>query len=175
MGYTSPEARAQMEELAARHRGKRWMHGEEVELLDSRFGARTIGVMTEIGPGMEVWTSGGDDSRRDHRGEAIGGYVLSVDPGWSKIDDETGEIVNHPARFRVYDPQAAWPYRSFQNLYEDEVHRPSVALVEEWRLVTAIRRFCREVGASKSRSLDAFDAQLVTDAFRLTVVIMGGR
>ena len=138
------------------------------------FRGQTIGITAEIGPGLEVWTSGDDASRRDHRGEPLGGYVLHVDPGWSSVDPETGEILNHPARFRCYDPQGAWPHRAFPVLSEDEVYRPAVTVPPAHKLVIAVRRFAREVANHDSLSLDTFDAGLVTDAARLVAVLMGG-
>lgn len=171
----SPEAEAQMAEQAKRHRGKAFLRGEG-PLLDSRFGARTIGVMAEITPGLEVWTDEMDDmARHNHKGEALGGYVLSIDPGWSSVDDETGELVNHPARFRCYDPHADWPRRAFPVLSENEVYRPGVRIPDTHNLVIAVRRFCREVGATKGLTLYPEEAQLVTDAARLVNVLMGGR
>jgi hypothetical protein len=171
----SPEAEAQMAEQAKRHRGQQFMRGEG-PLLDSRFGARTIGVMAEITPGLEVWTDELDDmARHNHKGEALGGYVLSIDAGWSSVDQETGEMVNHPARFRCYDPQGRWPDRAFPVLSEDEVYRPGVRIPPAHHLVIALRRFCREVANHDSLNLDPFDAQLVIDAARLVTVLMGGR
>lgn len=170
----TPEARAQMEQAKQRHRGARWLAGESVDLVDGRFGARTIGILAEITPGLEVWTNADDDmARHNHDGHALGGYVLHVDAGWTQVDPETGEITNHPASFRCYDPQGAWPHRAFPTLTETEIHRPSVAIPPAHKLVIAVRRFCREVGTHNSLTLDAFDAGLVTDAARLVAVLMG--
>jgi len=99
-------------------------------------------------------------------------HVISGAP--PTIDAETGEIVAHPARFRCYDPHARWPDRAFPVLSEDEVYRPGVTVPAAYKLVIAIRRFCREVAAHDSRAWDPFDAQLVLDAATLSRVLMGG-
>ncbi len=169
----SPEAERQMAERKTR--GQRWLEGEELELFDGRYSARTIGLMAELTPGMEVWTV--EHGRRDAHGEPLGGIVLHVDSGGpNTFDEETGEVVTHPTRFRCYDPLAPWPYRSFQTFAEDELCPASIAVPPQSDVVRAIRRFCREAGRQpKGRPLllDAFDAGLVTDAWRLVVALMG--
>ena len=135
-------------------------------------GAKTIGVMADITPGLAVFTNADDDmARHNNNGEALGGYVLSIDAGWTSA--ETGEI--HPPRFRCYDPHGRWPDRAFVVLTEDEVYRPAVRVPPDHHLVIALRRFCRQVGGHDSLTLDGFDAGLVVDAARLTAVVMGSR
>jgi hypothetical protein len=168
----SEEAKAQMAELDARRtahlRGEReWFEGP------GRFGARTIGAIAEITPGCEIWTHE-YTGRRDPDENPLGGIVLHVDGG-GRYTDEWGELVNVPARFRCYDPHAAWPHKSFRWLSEDEVNRDAMSVASDQSLVIAIRRFCREVGTG-GYTLDAWEAGLVTDAARLVaVVMMGGR
>jgi hypothetical protein len=105
----------------------------------------------------------------------LGGIVLNVDAGGPPTyDDETGEVVTHPALFRCYDPLTPWPYRSFETFREDELCAASVAVPPTSDLVKAVRRFCREVGSGRrTGSFDAHEADLVTDAWRLVVVMMG--
>jgi hypothetical protein len=160
----SPEAKAQMDELARRRRPLYEDPG--------RFGPRTIGTLALVDVGWEVWTT--EFGRRNADLEPLGGIVLAVDPG-GKRTDEWGEITYCPARFRTYDAQAEWPHKSFRWISEDEVNREfGVGAPSPADLVTAIRRFCREVGRG-GRVLDAFDADLVLEAGRLVAVVMGGR
>ena len=167
----SSEAERQMAANAARHRGNQWMRGE-AELLDPRFGARTIGAIAEIGPGWEIWTAEG--GRRNWHEEPLGGIVLHVDSGGQPyVDAETGEIVHRPASFRCYDPLAPWPNKAFVNLAEGEVNAQAVTVADNTSMVIAIRRFCRQV-ADGPKTLGTLDAQLVIDAARLVAVVMGG-
>lgn len=165
-----------MAEARARNRGAQFMAGN-AELLDSRFGARTYGPLTEITPGMEVWTS--EEGRRNWREDLLGGIVLAVDAGApDTLDATTGEIIEHPARFRCYNPIAPWPHRAFTSIAEGEVNRESIAVAETRSLVLAVRRFCGQVCDHTRRRypghFDDFEAQLVTDAARLVAVLMMG-
>lgn len=146
----------------------------ERPLLDSRFGATTIGAVTELGIGMECWTV--EDGRRDWHQEALGGIVVEVDPGRPDTVNDDGEIIDHPARYRTYDPLVEkWPRHSFTWVTEPEINRASIRPAERLSMVTAIRRFCHHVADSRSGVLDGFDAQLILHAHRLATVLMGGR
>lgn len=166
----SPEAQAKI----AEHKANRsaYFRGER-PLLDSRFGATTIGVVAEITPGIELWTV--EDGRRNWHDEPLGGIVLEVDPGGPATVDGDGEIHDHPARYRCYDPLAPWPHRAFTWIPEPEVNRDSIRPAERPSMVTAIRRFCLHVATSNSGTLDAFEAQLIQHAGRLAAVLMGAR
>jgi hypothetical protein len=165
----TPEAQAL---IAERDRNRSaWFRGEK-PLLDSRFGASTIGAVTEITVGIELWTC--EDGRRNRHEEPLGGIVLEIDPGRPATVDEDGEICEHPARYRCYDPLAPWPHRSFTWIAEPEINRDSIRPAERQSIVTAIRRFCLEIATHKSRTLDGFEAQLIQHAARLSAVLMGG-
>jgi hypothetical protein len=164
-----PDAQAQIDrrkaELAARLNGTK-------PLMDSRFGVRTIGALAEITPGVEVWCVEG--GRRNWHEQPLGGLVLTVDGGGpGRVDDETGEIVRSPARYRCYDHLAPWPGNAFRWISESEISSDTVEVADRVSLVTAVRRFCRQVGTGP-RVLDAHEAQLVTDAARIVAVLMGG-
>lgn len=159
-----------MAELDARR--TRHLRGEAPWVEDDgRFGPRTIGALALVQVGWEVWASEG--GRLNSHGEPLGGLVVGVDAGGPPTVDEYGEIIKHPARFRCYDYLAPWPYKSFRALSEDEVTTVGLRVASTQRLVTAIRRFCREVGHG-SLTLDAFEARLVTEAAHLVAVVMGG-
>lgn len=166
----SEAARRQVEE----HERSRlaWARGEK-PLMDSRFGASTIGAVTEITPGMEIWTC--EDGRRNWHEEPLGGIVLSIDPGRPDTVTEDGEIIRHPPRYRCYDPFAPWPHKAFVDILEPEINRESIAAKPAHELVIAVRRFCRQASLANHLTLDTQDAQLVTDAARLVAVIMGDR
>lgn len=149
-----------------------WFRGER-PLLDSRFGAHTIGAVTEITVGIELWTV--EDGRRNWHDEPLGGIVLQIDPGRPATVDDNGEIHEHPARYRCYDPLAPWPHRAFTWILEPEINRASIQPAERQSMVTAIRRFCYEIATKKNGTLDGFEAQLIEHAHRLAVVLMGGR
>jgi hypothetical protein len=166
----SEEAKRQMAELDARRTAH--LRGEREWYQDpGRHGARSIGVVADIGPGYEVWTC--EDGRRNYHEEPLGGIVLHVDAGAPATVDEWGELHEHPATFRVYDPFAPWPRAAFRRISEDEVNREAIALASQQSLVIAVRRFCREVATGK-RTLSAFECGLVTDAARLVAVLMMG-
>jgi hypothetical protein len=164
----SEEAQASI----ARHQANRtaWIRGEK-PLVDSRFGATTIGAVTEIGPGIEIWTC--ENGRRDWHEQPLGGLVLDVDPGRPDTIDDDGEIHPHPARYRCYDPLAPWPHRAFVWVTEPEIDRQSIAVAARPSLVTAIRRFCGEVIKSNRSTLDGFEADLIRHASRLAGVLIG--
>lgn len=164
----SEEARRQIEEHERRRTA--WTRGE-APLTEGRFGARTYGAITEITPGMEIWSV--EDGRRNWHNEPLGGIVLHADPGRTYTDQETGEIVTQPARYRCYDPLAPFPGNAFCWLEEQLVNRDGIGVTPAASLVTAVRRFCQQV-AHGPRTLSGFDAQLVTDAGRLVAVLMGG-
>lgn len=167
----TPEAQASIDAHKGRQQG--WIRGER-PLLDSRFGARTIGAIAEITPGCEAWT------RTDPLGDiaARGGIVVHVNPGQPDTISDDGEIVHHPARYRCHNPAGHWPDQAFVTISETEIDPATVAPASALSLVAAIRRFCREVGGIDRlrvrRTLDAHEAQLVTDAWRLVVALMGG-
>lgn len=159
-----------MDELDARR--TRHLRGEAPWVDDDgRFGPRTIGALSLIEVGWEVWAS--ENGPRNSHGEALGGIVVGIDSGAPPSVDEYGEIIKHPAHFRCYDYLAPWPYKSFRALSEDEVTTVGLRVASTQRLVTAIRRFCREVGHG-SLTFDAFEARLVTEAAHLVAVVMGG-
>jgi hypothetical protein len=170
----SPEAERQMAER--RTAGQRWLAGEAVALVDqSRYQAQTIGLVADLEPGLEVWTweSGG---RRDVHGDALGGIVLHVDTSTPKrVDDETGEVVGG-VLIRCYDPLAPWPFRAFQVFQEGDLDPATIALMDPHELAKAIKRFCGEVARQirgRRYSIGTFEAELVTDAWRLVVALMG--
>lgn len=164
------KGKAQMEDLERPRTAA--LRGERPYFEDpGRFGARSIGTLAELGPGWEVWTS--EEGRRNAHEEPLGGLIVAVEAGGRGVD-EWGELVNRPARFRCYDPFAPWPAKSFRWLSEDEVNRDTVAVASAQQIVTAVRRFCREVGHG-GLSLDAFEADLVVEAAHLAAVVMGGR
>lgn len=70
-------------------------------LIDSRFGARTIGDMALIDVGCSIWSKEDDlDARMDSAGNARGGIVVEVHDVTDFTDD--GEIVKSRA-FRTFD------------------------------------------------------------------------
>jgi hypothetical protein len=168
--------KAQMAELDARRtahlRGERPWVDEDWDEDDGRHPARSIGALSQVAPGWEVWTTEG--GRRDADDNPLGGIVLHVDAGAPNTVDEWGEIQRHPARYRTYDPHARWPDKAFRWVGEDEVNRQGIRVASAQSLVIAVRRFCREVGTG-GLVLDGFEADLVTDAGRLVAVLMGGR
>jgi hypothetical protein len=165
----TPEAKAKIADHEANRTA--WFRGEK-PLLDSRFGATTIGAVTEITVGTELWTC--EDGRRSWHDEPLGGIVVEIDPGRPATVDDDGEIHDHPARYRTYDPLAPWPHRSFTWVAEPEINRDSIRPAERQSMVTAIRRFCLEVATHNSRNLDGFEAQLIQHCQRLAAVLMGG-
>lgn len=166
----TPEAKAQMAELDARRTAH--LRGERPWYEDpGRFGPQSLGV-SEVGPGWEVWTT--EEGRRNWHEEPLGGIVLWADAGAPATVDDEGEIHAHPASFRCYDPFAPWPDKAFRWLSEDEVNRDGIRIASPQSLVTALRRFCREVGANKHLSLRPYEAELVSDAARLAAVLMMG-
>jgi hypothetical protein len=161
--------KAQMAELEARRTAA--LRGERPYFEDpGRFGPRSIGAVGLAAIGWELWTT--EDGRRNAHEEPLGGIVVAVDAGGTSTD-EWGELVNRPARFRCYDPFALWPGKSFRWLSEAEINREAIGVASRQSLVTAVRRFCREVGRG-GLTLDAFEADLVVEASRLCAVLMGG-
>ena len=169
----SPEAEAQM--AANRSRGERWLSGEAVALVDqSRYSSRTIGMVAELEPGLEVWTweSGG---RRDVHGDPLGGIVLHVDTSTPKAVNEDGEVTGG-VLVRCYDPLAPWPFRAFQTFAEGDLDPASIRVMDTHEVAKAVKRFCGEVGRQirgRRYSIGTFEAELVTDAWRLVVALMG--
>lgn len=166
----SDEARKQIAENEARHRGRQFLAGEAA-LLDSRFGARTYGALTEITVGVEIWTC--EDGRKNYHNEPLGGYVVQAFAGAPRTYTEDGEIVEHPARYRCYDPLVQPLPKAFVTITEPEINRESITIPDRHNLVGAVRRFCMEVARGRL-VLDGFEAQLLGDAYRLSNVLMGG-
>jgi hypothetical protein len=169
----SEEAKRQMAEADARRTAH--LRGERPWYEDpGRFSARTIGVLAEVGPGFEIYSSEIEQGGRLNADlEPIGGIVVQVDAG-GRTTDEWGELVNIPARFRTYDRSAADWDKAFRWLSEDEVNKEAIGMASDYHLRSAVRKFCREVGRGKG-SIDIFEAHLVADAARLVAVLMGGR
>ena len=162
----SDEAKRQIAEAKARHRGERWMKGQG-ELVDGRFGAKSLGVINEITPGLEIWVH---ESGRRRVDDLNGGVVLAVDAGWVTDD---GEIV--PATFTCYDTRG----RRISTVREDEVNRDAIRVPEPKELVLIVRRFCGDLCEHyRSRdpfALDSDEADRVTWAARLAAVLLGER
>lgn len=168
--------KAQMAALDAKRtahlRGEAPWPDEDWDEDDGRYPARSIGAIALVTPGCEVWTC--EDGRRNRHDEPLGGLVLHVDAGAPNTVDEWGEVERHPARFRCYDYLAPWPHQAFRWISEDEVNRASIRSARPRSMVTAIRRFARQVGHG-GLVLDGYEADLVTDAARLVAVVMGQR
>lgn len=177
--YTE-EALRQMAEADARHRGKAWLRGEAVPLVDSRYGARTLGAVAEVTLGCELWARDSLEGRLDRHGDPLGGIVVGLDAGGPPTwDAETGERILHPARFECYDHLAPWPHRAFTWLAEEQVDPSSIGPASPAALALAVRRFAAEVcqhqRKSKLRTLSSFEADLMRYGFLLSAVLMGER
>lgn len=171
----SEAARRQMAELDARHRGKAWLRGGP-ELLDSRFGARTLGALAEVTLGCELWSRDNLEGRLDNHGDPLGGIVVGFDAGGAP-DLDTGEL--RPARFECYDPYAPWPHRAFVWLAEPEVDPSSIGPAKPSSLTLAVRRFagevCQHQRRRKTLTLSSSEADLMRYGLLLSAVLMGER
>jgi len=163
----SPEAlelRARTEAEAARRKREVWDGKREMVQ-----GPRTLGSLALVTAGCQCWT----DIEKHRRGhdESLGGIVLEI-VHTDVYDDVTGEIRDAKA-FRCYDPIAPWD-KVFRTIREADVNQDGVMATPPWELANAVRKFCRVVGDG-SGLLVGSEAQLVADANRLAVVVMGGR
>lgn len=177
----SEEARRQMAEADARHRGKAWLRGE-AELLDSRFGARTLGSLAEVSLGCWLWSRDSYvDGRLDFNGDPRGGIVVGFDGGGPpSVDLDTGELLEHPPRFECYDPALSRQmYRAFTWLTEAQVEPSAIGPAEPSSLALAVRNFAGEVcqcrRRQKVRSLTSSEADMMRYGFLLSAVLMGER
>jgi hypothetical protein len=151
------------------------MAGEDVDLVPSRFAARTIGSLAEVRIGCEVWSRENLEGRMDRFGDALGGIVVATDGGGRFVTDD-GEVIDRPARFHCYNPYTSLNL-AFVWLAEDQVDPERIGVVKETVLTNAVRRFASEVcqHSHQLRSLSSWEADLMRYAFVLSAVIMGQR
>jgi hypothetical protein len=171
----SEEARAQI--AANKGRGRRWLEGEDVELVDSLVAPHRIVTLREAEPGVELWAYGA--GRCDRHGEPLGGYVVAVDRGWSGVDPDTGEIGERPDRYRLYDPLVAPLAKAFTTLTADEIDPDSIVVVHDSDLGHAVRRMCAHVCGHDRRNppgrLTHHETDLILYAAALARAAMLGR
>jgi hypothetical protein len=132
-------------------------------------GARTLGSLALVCPGVQVWTD--PDRKRYGHDESLGGIVLEVTSRRLE-DSETGEITEARA-FRCYDPIAAFPDRAFRTVGEDLIPQDGVQAVDESSLRTAARRFFGYL-ATRRGPFTSDQERMASDAHRLIVVALGG-
>jgi hypothetical protein len=153
----SPEALAARAALDAETEARRR------DIFDGRrpmvAGARTIGALALIGPGVTVRT---DPTRRRREDRPLQGIVVQVLDAYT--DADTGEMIGR--RFRCYDPLERDLADAFRVIAEDWVSGDGVEATELWSIETGIARLCRAVadhhGPMLARQLD-----WVHDAHRL--------
>lgn len=164
----SPEAREQIASTDQR-RADRW-EGRR-PLVDSRLGSRTIGDMSIITEGCELFAKedGSDDMRLRPDGEAVGGIVLDVTDVATVTDD--GEIVQQRA-FLVYDPHMPL-YQAFTTLTERQVDPTRFMPPNIGRIRQAIRRM--KNGVRDKGPITSEDVDLLGHAYHLGSVLMQRR
>lgn len=143
-----------------------------------------VAVLRENATGITIWSRTRGRKGVDDNGDQIdplGGVVVDVAPGYEGVDEETGEVVSRPWRYRCVDHTRLRPAPTFEWLTEHEVNLDAVEPPDASRM----KRVAQALGsyyvhgkmcpAPFRRSLDTAEHHEAAEAFvRLVRAIRGG-
>lgn len=107
------------------------------QLVDSRFGARTIGDLALVEPGCSVWSE-----KRTRVEEPLGGVVIEI---IDVRDEDTGFPVRSFRTINPYEPLGV----AIRVLSEAEISRDGMEAPESSRIAKQIRRLAEAVAKGK--------------------------